>query len=248
MYLYAPGRWDDGRKTLYADGTWELRADWIFICCFAAFSASALAAHGLLRWVARPMHFACPACGKDVPSDVPWVCGFCDAENRKRSFLRSCGACGRAPLAYECHHCGASFFPDRARSRDDRHRAYRIPVRAPGETLEQARARFAHERELHRQEMERIRGTIELHGMRQELERATGAPKPKPDPYKEAIDGILGGVTARVEADRRLRSFEREQRKAIEADAELSDDEKRDAAEELREAVAEARDSTYRLK
>jgi hypothetical protein len=58
-----------------------------------------------------PLRLFCERCDKCVPSDVRWVCGHCEHENRRTklySFLNKCQSCEREPASYACPHCGAT--------------------------------------------------------------------------------------------------------------------------------------------
>lgn len=61
-----------------------------------------------LGMVVRPLRMFCTECGKYIPSDLEWKCGFCNFKNyrvRLNSFLRKCQGCKRAPHAIVCPHC-----------------------------------------------------------------------------------------------------------------------------------------------
>lgn len=63
----------------------------------------------------RPIKVRCPNCQNIVLTNVPWVCGFCGATNKKPEsfpFVHRCEQCGAEPKAYMCHHrnCGELIF------------------------------------------------------------------------------------------------------------------------------------------
>lgn len=54
-----------------------------------------------------PLIISCPECRKNIATNTPWKCGFCDAENRRANevpFTEPCESCGATPKAYQCHH------------------------------------------------------------------------------------------------------------------------------------------------
>ena len=56
----------------------------------------------------KPLRLFCTSCGKYVPSDMPWRCGYCDFEHPKVklfSFLHKCRRCKRAAKSFVCPHC-----------------------------------------------------------------------------------------------------------------------------------------------
>ena len=61
----------------------------------------------------RAIKMQCGQCQKLISSNVPWLCGFCQKNNRKVDefpFLYQCEHCGAEPKAYKCHHCGGLIF------------------------------------------------------------------------------------------------------------------------------------------
>jgi hypothetical protein len=54
-------------------------------------------------------------CGKYIPSDAAWFCGYCDCNNTQgdaSSFLDKCAMCGISPKSYICPHCTQINFLD----------------------------------------------------------------------------------------------------------------------------------------
>src|SRR5258708_5258030 len=71
-------------------------------------------------------------CGKYIPSDLEWKCGYCDAENHRTklySFLRKCRHCKRPPKAMQCPHCSQPNYLDK--DRDPRHAARALSLALP---------------------------------------------------------------------------------------------------------------------
>lgn len=63
----------------------------------------------------RVIGIRCPHCSKYIATNTPWVCGFCQKENRSVDlfpFVHRCEHCGAEPKAYRCHHriCGKVIF------------------------------------------------------------------------------------------------------------------------------------------
>lgn len=108
-----------------------------------------------LRSQLRPsVSLFCHHCGKHTSSDEPWVCGYCDEENSRKSFMDACGRCGRSPTAYQCHHCG--MLCPTANVHDGRHPARKVGFKPP--TPPAKLSGFDAERE-------RIKQEIELNGL-----------------------------------------------------------------------------------
>lgn len=60
-----------------------------------------------------PIKCFCGECGKYIPSDMEWQCGFCDTENKNTdycSFLNKCQNCEKQPDAFQCPHCRTLIF------------------------------------------------------------------------------------------------------------------------------------------
>lgn len=61
----------------------------------------------------RAIKIRCPHCTQLITSNTPWVCGFCQATNKKIEefpFVHKCEHCSAEPKAYKCHHCGKLVF------------------------------------------------------------------------------------------------------------------------------------------
>lgn len=107
----------------------------------------------------KPLKMFCEHCGKFIPSDMEWICGYCNMENlrtKSYSFLHKCEQCRRTPKSFHCPHCNRiSFFDE---THDDRHpaRSTHQPVSVPAviDTDEQIRAQKVKEREERKAELE----------------------------------------------------------------------------------------------
>jgi hypothetical protein len=80
----------------------------------------------------KPLRLFCNHCGKYIPSDSEWRCGYCDTENLRTklySFLRKCQQCKRPPKAFICPHCKEPNFLDK--KRDATHAAWNIRTVVP---------------------------------------------------------------------------------------------------------------------
>jgi len=74
----------------------------------------------------KPLRLFCAHCGKYVPSDREWFCGYCDRKNERTklySFLRKCQHCKRFPKAYICPHSGCEHLNFLDKIEDIRHPA-----------------------------------------------------------------------------------------------------------------------------
>ena len=89
----------------------------------------------------KPLKLFCEHCGKFIPSDMEWVCGYCNLRNVRTklySFLNKCEQCKRVPKSFHCPHCDAAMFFDGPH--DDRHPARNnVAPPRPLETEEQAK-------------------------------------------------------------------------------------------------------------
>jgi hypothetical protein len=75
----------------------------------------------------KPLRLFCVSCGKYVPSDMPWTCGYCDYDHLKvkmYSFLNKCRRCKKPPKSFKCLHCGGVVFLDK--DQDGQHPARSI--------------------------------------------------------------------------------------------------------------------------
>ena len=116
----------------------------------------------LLSVAIRPRFF-CPGCNKHIATSMEWVCGYCDSPNGGmfRTFLDSCSICGRAPAIIICPHPHRSaggeieVFPIALIDTDEAmpHPARKLTPQQPGETIEQAKARWVRERQAVEAEM-----------------------------------------------------------------------------------------------
>lgn len=70
----------------------------------------------LLGLTLRPLRLFCERCDAYIPSDMVWVCSYCNFENRITqiySFLNKCQNCKRPPKSYVCPRCTSVNFLDR---------------------------------------------------------------------------------------------------------------------------------------
>lgn len=124
---------------------------------FALISSGAGLVAAVLAFSFRARFF-CPGCNKHVPTGMEWVCGYCDSPNGGtfNTFLHSCGTCGRAPSLLICPHPHLSpsgnieVYPIALAESNDPlpHPARRLTPQQPGESIEQAKARWIRERRL----------------------------------------------------------------------------------------------------
>jgi hypothetical protein len=106
----------------------------------------------------KPLRLFCEHCGKFIPSDLTWFCGYCNNENihtKIYSFLNKCEECKRAPQSLHCPHCGEPIFF--GKSRNDGHPAWhKLPLSPPPprlpETREQTEAKMKAKNLENRQE------------------------------------------------------------------------------------------------
>jgi hypothetical protein len=90
----------------------------------------------------KPIRLFCEHCGKFIPSDMPWVCGYCDCQNERNnrfSFLHKCERCKRPPNSLTCPHCSEAIYF--GQNKDGLHPARGIaPVKIDGfEEIESAK-------------------------------------------------------------------------------------------------------------
>jgi hypothetical protein len=81
-----------------------------------------------------PFRPFCNHCGKYIPVQTVWKCGFCDAENKNTrtfSFLYKCQHCEAIPKAYRCHHCAEIIYLEA--DKDDKHCATALKQEPPKE-------------------------------------------------------------------------------------------------------------------
>lgn len=124
---------------------------------FALISSGAGLAAAFLAFAFRPRFF-CPGCNKHVPTGMEWVCGYCDSPNGGmfNTFLQSCRTCGRTPSLLICPHPHVSaagsieVYPIILAESNETlpHPARKLTPQQPGESIEQAKARWERERRL----------------------------------------------------------------------------------------------------
>ena len=89
-------------------------------------------------------YFKC-GCGRQIGTDVDWICGECHHKNERagtwNSFLTECQHCGNAPAAFVCYHCGR-VIPLIAGG-DFRHPAYASDGRGENEKTDRHEERVA---------------------------------------------------------------------------------------------------------
>jgi len=69
----------------------------------------------------------CSHCGKYIPNDMDWRCGYCDAINTNRRYhpvFSECQTCKRETLAYTCTHCSQIVLFDESEDRNHPARQY----------------------------------------------------------------------------------------------------------------------------
>jgi hypothetical protein len=98
----------------------------------------------------KPLRLFCESCGKYVPSDMEWSCGYCNAHNHRTklySFLRKCQHCKRVPKLYICPHCERPNFL--GKDKDGQHPARHISM--PPRIITEERQRLQRIEELKHQ-------------------------------------------------------------------------------------------------
>lgn len=182
------------------------------------FIASSIVAGIVVALVAlavRPRFF-CPGCNKHIATSMEWVCGYCDSPNGGlfRTFLDSCSTCGRAPAIVICPHPHRSgggeieVFPIALIETDEAtpHPARKLTPQQPGETIEQAKARWVRERQLVEAEMlaagaaaKRSLASAKRQdiGAERELQQAMQAPRSVTAEAEQKGRRVLDGVLAR---------------------------------------------------
>lgn len=96
------------------------------------------------RGVTKPFRPFCPHCGKYIPSELEWMCGFCDKHNINTniySFLYKCERCEATPKAYRCHHqdCGEDIFLDADNDATHRATMFKEPMPEEAKPIAQLR-------------------------------------------------------------------------------------------------------------
>ena len=107
----------------------------------------------------KPLNLFCEHCGKFIPSDMEWVCGYCNIKNtrtKRYSFLYKCERCKHPPKSFHCPHCDGIIFFDKKRDRKHPARNSHQQISEPTATekAEQARAKKLHDREERKSELE----------------------------------------------------------------------------------------------
>ena len=134
----------------------------------------------LLGLQPEPIELLCDYCGKFVPSDMKWRCGYCDHENHRTevySFLDKCQACDREPKAFVCPNCGETNFLDA--DKDGAQPARKLVERPKPAPQEDPKAKKRREHESRKEELER---EIELAKLTSALAQAKAAGETKKDP------------------------------------------------------------------
>ena len=159
----------------------------------------------------QPIELLCDYCGKFVPSDMKWRCGYCNHENHRTevySFLSKCQACGREPKAFVCPHpqCGHVNFLDE--DKDGSHPAQQIVERPKPVPQEDPKAQKRREHESRKEDLER---EIELAKLNSVLAQAKAAGEINKDPtaqekMKEEIRRYLERVMGDHMAAEELRA------------------------------------------
>ena len=178
---------------------WSYRPAWYLLAggtggLVAACWAFIRSATVILRW-------DCVACGMRLESNVPWVCGSCTRENRRKSFLRKCRHCKAEPKAFACYHCDHNTYFVQG-ERDVRTRARMIREPLPGETQEQAQERHAREVAEREQKKRLLELDTEIKKRElalEQLSRPQVATNPKAireRQLREQLEAIEHGVTS----------------------------------------------------
>jgi hypothetical protein len=122
----------------------------------------------------HPLRLFCTHCGKYVPSDMEWVCGYCDHGNTKTnrfSFLSRCEECRRGPKSFVCPHCGTVHCLDK--DADTQHPA-RKPGPAPVPPLDPREGK----RQAHEERKEDLEHKIAIARLNAELAKVKAEVKP----------------------------------------------------------------------
>ena len=143
--------------------------------------------------------FLCTSCGKSVPQDLVWICGYCNSRIRGigtyHFFRCERQDCKRDAPGYQCHHCGQTIWFVDGHFGHCAH-AYIEPL--PGETPE----------ETHARQIAELERELELRSLRNKVvavELSTPKPKPQKQTHIErVIEEILSQAVAPIETWKQL--------------------------------------------
>jgi hypothetical protein len=160
----------------------------------------------------KPLRFFCDHCGKYIPSDVEWKCGFCDFENRQArvySFLNKCKRCKQSAPSFRCPHCGDILFLDGRR--DDSHVAVKIGSSEPRDMRLEGVIQSRRDREKELQhDMVTTRLNKELDTLQKEIETAKqGSPyfELKEERSKRKARLVAAHIIAKQERETNKKEF-----------------------------------------
>lgn len=134
----------------------------------------------------KPLRLFCEHCGKYIPSDMPWTCGFCDMDNEKTtrfSFLYKCQRCKQPPICLQCPHCSSFLFF--GKNHDAKHSARSVKSVAVPESEVQRRAQLLQSREDRKAELEHEIVVTRLDAELKMLKRAI-----EPKKTKSALESL----------------------------------------------------------
>jgi hypothetical protein len=164
----------------------------------------------------KPLRLFCEHCGMFIPSDLMWLCGYCNHENVRTklySFLYKCQKCKQPPKALVCPHCEKIIFIDG--SKDGRHAARKAGA-MPIDTEDEARLRKARLQEERKADLEHeivvTRLNAELAALKKTLE------PPKKKLAHEALEENFSEHDAHVMAAHKIAKREKEENKRKYAD------------------------------
>jgi hypothetical protein len=141
-----------------------------------------------------PVVFSCAGCTSPIASDMPWVCPYCDFENRRGklfSFLGKCQSCDREPPTVACPQCDEPNFLD---GEEDQSRVAKS-ARTVERQKEKAAAKSADPldtlRRAHATKKTQLEQKIELAKLTAELNAIKAPP---PDPHKDAREKLRANL------------------------------------------------------
>lgn len=143
----------------------------------------------------RPIRIRCEHCGKDVLSDTPWVCGFCQAKNEDADdypFVHRCKHCSAVPKAYKCHHAGCGQLIFLTADRLELNYAYclNLEVKVPAENKEAFRREQRQEKE-HKIIMAELDAKLAAARKKSEYNRPKTLLEEKKDSLEKRYDGVM---------------------------------------------------------
>lgn len=157
-----------------------------------------------------PLRMFCEShrCGKYIPSDAVWICGYCDRTNNKTKlypFVFCCEECKQAPPAVVCPYCKAAVLLELPERLDRVARIARQVV--PSIDLE------SEGEKAHRQEKMKLERDIEIAALNKRLALLKASPEFKQEvSAHEKLEKEFSEFSA---ATMGVRMLEREQRLKI---------------------------------